>query len=198
MSSTITTFGLRPVYHPTGLDRATPYAVVDATQAAYATALYKYAPVTYITSGQINVAAASTTNWLGVFAGVDYTDVNGKFVQANTLPASPTGITNIRIWVWDDPLIVYEAAFEATAAALTQAMILDQANFGGTFTTSSGNTVTGTSTTGLSTTLAGAGAQGQVRILGIAPYVDNSYGDAGLIVRVQNANPQTVAPKVAI
>lgn len=198
MSSAVQTFGLRPAFHPSGLDRATPYKVVDATQAAYATALYKYAPVTWITSGQINVAAASTTNWLGVFAGVDYTDANGKFVQANTLPASPTGATNITIWVWDDPSIVYEAGFEATAASLTNTMLLDQANFGATFTPSTGTALTGLSTTGLSTTLAGAGSQGQVRILGIAPYVDNAIGDVGLIVRVQISNAQTVAPKVAI
>lgn len=198
MTTAVNTFGLRPVYHPSGLDRATPYKVVDATQAAYGTALYKGAPVTYITSGSINVAAASTTNWLGVFAGVEYTDANGKFVQANMLPASPTGATNITIWVWDDPAIVYEAGFEATAASLTNAMIMDQANFGGTLTTASGNTLTGLSTCGLSTTLAGAGSQGQVRILGIAPYVDNAIGDVGLIVRVQNANAQSVAPKVAI
>jgi hypothetical protein len=198
MTTAVQTFGLRPVFHPSGLDRATPYLVVDATQAAYGTALYKYAPVTWVTSGQINVAAASTTNWLGVMAGVDYTDSNGKFVQANFLPATPTGATNIRIWVWDDPAIVYDAGFEATGAALTNTMILDQANFGGTSTTASGSTTTGLSSCGLATTLAGAGVQGQVRILGIAPNVDNAIGDVGLIVRVQNANPQTVAPKVAI
>ncbi len=198
MSTAVQTFGLRPVYHPTGLDRATPYKVVDATQAAYGTALYKYAPVTWVTSGQINVAAASTTNWLGVFAGVEYTDASGKFVQATTLPATPTGATNITIWVWDDPGIVYEVGFEATAASLTNAMLLDQANFGATLGPSSGNTLTGTSTCGLNTTLVGAGVQGQVRILGTAPYVDNAIGDVGLIVRVQIANAQTVAPKVAI
>jgi hypothetical protein len=198
MSAAVQTFGLRPVFHPSGLDRATPYLVVDATQAAYGTALYKYAPVTWVTSGQINVAAASTTNWLGVMAGVDYTDANGKFVQANFLPATPTGATNIRIWVWDDPAIVYDAGFEATGAALTNTMILDQANFGGTLTPASGSTTTGLSSCGLATTLAGAGAQGQVRILGIAPNPDNALGDVGLVVRVQNANAQTVAPKVAI
>ena len=198
MSSAVQTFGLRPVFHPSGLDRATPYKVVDATQAAYGTQLFKYAPVTWITSGQINVAAASTTNWLGVFAGVEYTDANGRFVQANTLPATPTGATNITIWVWDDPAIVYEAGFEATAASLTNAMLLDQANFGATFTTASGTALTGLSTCGLSTSLAGAGTQGQVRILGTAPYPDNNIGDVGLIVRVQIANAQTVAPKTAI
>lgn len=198
MSTSVQTFGLRPVFHPSGLDRAKAYKVVDATQAAYGTALYKYAPVTWVTSGQINVAAASTTNWLGVMAGVDYYDANGRFVQANYLPASPTGITGVTIWVWDDPNIVYDAGFEASAASLTNAMLLDQANFGATLTPSSGSTTTGLSSCGLNVTLVGAGSQGQVRILAVSPYPDNALGDVGLTVQVQNANPQTVAPKTAI
>ena len=54
----------------------------------------------------------------------------------------------------------------------------------------------GSSTTGLSTatlgsaTAAGNSTQGQMRVVDIAPYVDNAWGDAYTVVRVVNSYSQ--------
>ena len=58
------------------------------------------------------------------------------------------------------------------------------------------NVTNGSSTTGLSqatlgaSTAVGNGAQGQMRVVDLAPYVDNAWGDSYTIVRVVNSNSQ--------
>jgi hypothetical protein len=58
--------------------------------------------------------------------------------------------------------------------------------------------VTGLSNCSINHTLAGAGAQKQLRIMDLAPYPDNAWGDTYTIVRVQIARHQYVSNKVAI
>ena len=107
-----------------------------------------------------------------------------------------TAATEITAYVWDDPNTVFEAQAEGT---LTRAAIGDQANFSvaGGFTVGAGNNTTQLSTMALSITLAGAGVQGMLKILDRAPYVDNDFGDAFVILTVQIARHQYVANKVA-
>jgi hypothetical protein len=50
----------------------------------------------------------------------------------------------------------------------------------------------------LSASLVGSGSTGQFRIVDLAPYADNAWGDPFVIVRVQVSNPQVVASKAAI
>jgi hypothetical protein len=50
----------------------------------------------------------------------------------------------------------------------------------------------------MSASLVGAGNQGQVRVVDIAPYPDNDWGDAFPIVRVTIAETQFVAVRTAI
>src|SRR4051812_20456977 len=102
MTAVSAPFGFKPVYHPTGLDRAKKYTIASA----YGTALYKGGMVTLNTNGTITVAAAAA-DFLGVLAGVEFTDANGK---PNVQPNWPAGqvATNITAWVWDDPETVYE------------------------------------------------------------------------------------------
>jgi hypothetical protein len=67
------------------------------------------------------------------------------------------------------------------------------------FTVTSGSNVTGLSTTGLGVSTAVAnGAQGQMRVVDIAPYVDNNWGDNFVIVRVVNASSQFFGSVTAI
>lgn len=195
MSLVLAPFGLRAAYHPSGIIRAKKYKVVDATQAIYGTALYNGAPVVLTTTGAINVAAAGA-DWLGVFAGCEYNDSTGKPTVSPFLPATPTGITQVYIYVIDDPLVVFEVQCEA---AVANTALGDQlTTFGATYTAASGSTATGLSTAGFSGTLAGAGAQGMARIIDVGQQVDNAWGDTYTIVQVQNARHQYVAVKVAV
>ena len=57
-----------------------------------------------------------------------------------------------------------------------------------------GSTTTGLSQATLnSASAAGSGSQAQVRVVDLAPYVDNAWGDAYTIVRVQVARRQISA-----
>ena len=56
MSATNAPFGLRPAFHPSGLDRAT--ALVDGITSGYGSAILKGQPVKYVTGGVIQPAAA--------------------------------------------------------------------------------------------------------------------------------------------
>ena len=66
------------------------------------------------------------------------------------------------------------------------------------------NITAGSSTTGLSaatlgvSTAAGAGNQAQLRVVDIAPYPDNNWGDSYVIVRVQIANSQFYGATTAV
>ena len=195
MSSTLASFGLRPVWHPSGTIRPTMYTPVDATQAAYATKLYMGTPVVLNTDSSINIAAYNAA-WLGVFQGCSYLDSTGKPVISNFWPGTTTGATQIKIYVTDDPQIVYEAQCSATVAATA---IGDQlTTFDGTYTIGHGSTSTGLSDAAFSGTLAGASSQGNCRIVGVATYPDNAWGDTYPILQVRIANQQFVYPQTAV
>lgn len=191
MSATLAGFGLRPVYHPSGIDRASVYTIA----AAYNTAIYKGSPVTLNTNGTITIGAAAA-DFLGAFAGVEYVDVTGKPTYSNYWPASHTVLsgTTSTAYVYDDPNIVYEIQCDGSVA---QTAIGDQADFTSA-TVASGSTSTGISSSTMSASLAGAGVQGQLRIVGFGLAPDNAVGDAYTVVRVTNARSQFVAVKVAI
>lgn len=197
MSATLSGFGLRPAYHPSGTIRPRAYKVVDATQAGYATALFKGLPVTLVTDGSI-ARAAEGADWLGVMEGVEYTDAAGKPTKAPNLPASQTGITNVVFYVIDDPETVFDVQ---CSAAVANTAIGDQlttfSNTAGS-TEADGSTAIGISKMAMSGVLAGAGVQGLMRIVGLSGGVDNDWGDANTIVQVKNARPQFSAVKVAI
>jgi hypothetical protein len=197
MSTTLAGFGLRPAYHPSGIIRPRAYKVVDATQAGYATALYKGIPVKLVTDGSI-AQATEGADWLGVLEGVEYTDASGKPTKAPYLPASPTGITNVVFYVIDDPDTVYDVQ---CSAAVANTAIGDQlttfSNTAGS-TEADGSTATGTSAMAMSGTLAGAGVQGLMTVVGLTLTQDNAWGDTYTIVQVRNARHQFNAVKVAI
>lgn len=192
MSTTLASFGFRPAYHPTGLERAKKYTIL----ASYATAIYTGTQVLINTDGTIRIGGA-TGDLLGVFAGVEYQDSTGKPVESAYWPGATTGATNIVAWVYDDPTIVYEVQADGSIA---QTAVGDQANVSATagIAVTSGSTATGLSSTALSATLAGAGVQAQWRIVGFGQGVDNAIGDTYTVVQVQLAQSQYVSNKVAI
>ena len=220
MSTTFKPFGLKPVYHPSGLDRAVPFVgtntfVTGTTfTAPYSLSagetFYQYQPVSLTASGQLTIAnqtAASGTVY-GVFDGVEYTTAEGRrTVGKSASKATLDAATQIVFWIFADPSLVYEAQVNGSAST---ASIGRQYNFD----TTTGSRVTdgytigtggaGFSTTALLATPVATTVQGQVRVVGLGREVAyptgelNAWGDAFTIVQVQIANNTFVAPKVSI
>ena len=221
MSSTFQPFGLKPAYHPSGLDRAVPFAgtnsyvtAVSGYSAPYSLSsgqsFWQYQPLAITSSGQLTIAnqTASSGKVYGVFDGVEYTNSDGrrsvaKYASKLTLDAS----TNIVFWIFADPAIVYEAQINGSATA---SAIGTEYNFDTTtnYTTADGYAIgnggAGFSTTALLATAVGSTNQGQVRVVGLGREVaypagnTNAWGDAYTIVQVQICNNQFAAPSTSV
>lgn len=191
MSSTNAPFGLRPAFHPSGLDRATVLAngiqavsTSGNVSAGYATTILKGQPVKQNTGGYIVVAAAGDA-FLGAFSGVEWTDATGRRRVSNYWPANESFLVgSVEAYFYSDPNIVYEIQTDGT---LAQTSVGDEADLSNT---TAGSTTTGLSQATLSTTLAGSGNSAQMRIVNIAPYADNAWGDDYVIVRATIAEFQ--------
>ena len=191
MSSTNAPFGLRPAFHPSGLDRA--QALANGIASGYSTDILKGQPVKLNSSGVLVVAAAGDA-FQGAFAGVEWTDTTGRRRVSNYWPASTAYQTGSCVaYFYNDQNIVYEIQADGSLA---------QTSIGGEYNFS--NITAGSTTTGLSqATLATAsaqsnGAQGQMRVVDLAPYVDNAWGDSYTIVRVVLPYVQFVAATTAV
>jgi hypothetical protein len=220
MSTTFKPFGMKPVYHPSGLDRAVPFVGTNSFVAgtSYSApyslttgqSFYQYQPVGLNSSGQLTIAAtaAATSPVYGVFDGVEYTTAEGRrTVGKNASKATLDAATSIVFWIFQDPALVYEAQVNGSA---TTAAIGSQYNFTAAtgYTTADGYTIgvggAGFSTTALAAAAVTSGTQGQVRVVGLGREVAypagelNAWGDAFTIVQVQIANNSFVAPKTSV
>ena len=181
MSATNAPFGVRVVYHPSGVIRTrtlTGFSTIPAS-AVYRGDLVKL-------TGGTDVAAIIAANdaAFGVFDGCRYTDSTGRPTYSPFWPASLSGVTNIEWYVIPfDPLM--ECEIQA-GGSIANTAIGDSADI----VIAAGNANTGVSGSYMNTTLKGAAAVGNFRILGAAPYVDNAFGDSYTIVRVQIAKNQ--------
>ena len=197
MSSTSAPFGLRPAFHPSGLDRA--QALAGGIPSAYNTAILKGQPVRYQTTaigGTLGTILPATTSgaWVGAFAGVEWTDTTGRRRVSNYWPANTAYIAGSCVaYFYNDQNIVYEIQ---ASGSMAQTTIGNEFNFS--------NVTAGSTTTGLSaatldaSSAVGNGVQGQLRVVDIAPYVDNDWGDTYTIVRVVCANSQFFGAVTAI
>ena len=222
MSTTYQPFGLKPAYHPSGLDRATQFVGTNSFQAATdntynapygltsGQAFYQYQPVGINASGQLvpasTTAGANSTRFIGVFDGVEFTDSQGrrsvaKWASKTTLDAS----TQIIFWLFTDPQLVYEAQVNGSVlpTAIGQEYNFDATN-NPTVGYSIGNGGAGFSQTALAATSVALGAQGQVKVVGLGREAafpagqTNAWGDNYTIVQVQVANSQLVAPSISV
>ena len=220
MSTTYQPFGLKPAYHPSGLDRATQFVGTNSFQAATdntynapyglttGQAFYQYQPVGINSSGQLVPAAtaAATSRFFGVFDGVEFTDSQGrrsvaKWASKLTLDAS----TQIIFWIFSDPALVYEAQCNGSVlpTAIGQEYNFDATN-NPTVGYSVGNGGAGFSQCALAATSVALGAQGQVKVVGLGREAafpagqTNAWGDTYTIVQVQIANSQLVAPSISV
>jgi hypothetical protein len=220
MSTTLRPFGMKPIFHPSGLDRAVPFAGTNSftTGVTYTApyslsagqSFFQYQPVGITASGQLTIAAtaAATSPVYGVFDGVEYTTAEGRrTLGKNASKATLDAASSIVFWIFQDPSLVYEIQ---AAGSVTSAAIGSQFNFsaGTNQTTADGYTIgvggAGFSTTALAASAVASGAQGQVRVVGLGREVSfpsgelNNWGDAYTIVQVEIANNTFRAPKVSV
>lgn len=183
MSSTSAPFGLRPAFHPSGLDRA--QALSNGITSGYASNILKGQPVQYgstangITLGTIGIATTSGAI-AGAFAGLEFTDTTGRRRVSNYYPANTAFQQDSCVaYFYNDNNIVYEIQ---ASGSLTQTSIGNEYPFNNI---AAGSAVTGLSQCTLNAGAAvGSGIQGQLRVVDLAPYVDNAWGDAFTVVRV--------------
>lgn len=184
MSSTLSPFGLRPIYSPMGVVRP----ISAQVKSAYPTDIFQYQPCRYGLStdtgyeGYIVVAAAGE-RIIGTFMGVEYTDSSGRRRVSNYWPAG-TVATEIVAYVTADPTIVYEIQANAPLAIATIGQQYD-------INSGSGTTPIGLSNVALN--VASAATNAGLRVVGLSNYIDNAWGDAYTIVQVQISEHQNVA-----
>jgi len=184
MSATSAPFGLRPAYHPSGLDRA--QGLANIIESGYAQDLLKGQAVKLDTAntGYI-VRAAGTDAIYGVFDGVEWTDTTGRRRVSNYWPANTAYQTGSLIaYIWTDPQVVYEIQANGSIA---------QTAIGQEFDITSpyaGSTTTGLSQSLMDTTAASVNTSRVLRVIDLAPYPGNAWGDLYTIVRVQIAKFQ--------
>lgn len=220
MSTTLKPFGLKPSFHPSGLDRSTPFTGTNsyvtgtpnfsaANGLSAGQAFYQYQPVAVNSSGALTIASSTTDRLIGSFDGVEFTDSQGrrsvaKWISYEALAAS----TQVVFWIFSDPALVYEIQ---AAGSVANTAIGKDFNFSATsgYTPADGTTVgtsggAGFSTCALNPTAVTAGTQGQVKVVGLGREVAyptgelNAWGDTNTIVQVQIANSQLVAPSIAV
>lgn len=185
MSATLAAFGLRPAK---GQNQISPRqrALVDGIASGYTGNLFSYTPVKLSASGTIQAAAAADA-FVGTFLGCEYTTSDGQRVQAANFVSGTTYVTGSMIaYYTDNPTEVYEIQSDGSVA---QTAIGAQANISNA---TSGSTTIGFSQCTINATVT-TGATAQLRIIGIAPYPDNAWGDTYTVVQVQIATHQYVA-----
>ena len=188
MPSTAAPFGFKPAYHPSGQIRAK--ALPAGISAAYSSTMYQYQPV-LLNNGVLN-PVTSAVDFIGVFAGCEYTATGGRPVVSNIWTASTSFVAGTMVaYYYEDPAIQYLCQSAATLALTSLGDQADTSNF------TNGNSTTGLSTCTLGT-LVGSGVQGMWRIVGLYPGVDNAWGDTYVNVYVSVATSEYVSNKVAI
>ena len=220
MATTLKPFGLKPVYHPSGLDRATPFVgtnsfIAGTTYTApysltAGQSFFQFQPVGLTSSGQLTIAASAAASGTvyGVFDGVEFTDSQGRrSVAKGASKATLDASTDIIFWIFTDPEMVYEAQVNgsATTASIGQQYNFETAtNLTPASGTSIGNGGAFFSTCALNDTAVGTATQGQVRVVGLGREVAyptgelNAWGDTYTILQVKIANNTFVYPKASV
>lgn len=167
-------YGFVPVKHALGgqiLTNAYTFTVGSGT------AMFKGDVLKLVNDGTVATAAANDgLACIGVCAGIVYTDASGIVHYADNMPADTTGYTNVKIYVWDDPYIVYRVATETTLASTDVNQTADHvANAGSATTHLSGQTLDCTN----------LGSKAQFFIIGNYDTPGNDWGDTNQSVLVR-------------
>jgi hypothetical protein len=163
MANADAAFGFVPVRHMSGnAPRANKYTITSGL----AENIFTGDAVILTADGVLNVAAATETNIVGVFAGVSYTASDGSYVYSQYWPSGTTA-TDIVAYVYDDPYTVFKVQSAGSPA---------QTNIGNCadIVVGSGSTNTGQSGMEISGTMAATAAQTKILALYDAP--ENAFG----------------------
>ena len=191
MANTDSPFGLRPHNKlgstPNG-NGLTAYKVQIAGVAGSSSAIYQGDMVIPLTNGLVDVSAADggSVAILGVMAGCQYTDLNGKPVFDNNYPGTSSlkSGTEATVFVYDDPFQVYEVQCDASLTNLATATALIHSNAEGTGFGS--ETANGISSGEISVASAGATtATDNFRIVGFKDVEGIDYTSAGVVALVK-------------
>ena len=198
MSATYAPFGLKPVFHPSGIIRSLNYTGAYDAAAVF----YSGTPVSFdeaTTAGTSTLVVASNTptagmRLAGVFGGVEYTDASGRRTVSKWFGPALGTATDVVMWIFMDPEIVYEIQANGSIA---NTQVGQEFNF--TAVTSGqiiGNGGLGTSTAGLNPADVAVGTQAQVQVTGLGREINNAWGDTYTVVQVKLANDAFVAANV--
>tara|TARA_R100000935_G_scaffold21057_1_gene39444 strand:- start:740 stop:1294 length:555 start_codon:yes stop_codon:yes gene_type:complete len=163
MANVDAAFGFVPTRHMSGnIPRTNRYTCASGL----AENIFKGDLCVLISTGLITPHTATETNNIGVFDGVSYTAADGSYVYSEYWP-SGTVATDIILYIYDDPMIVYKAQSAGTPA---------QTNIGNCadVVAGAGSTVTGQSGFELSGTMAASVAT--CKIIARHDTPDNAFG----------------------
>lgn len=193
MSSTSAAFGFRPSYHNSGQIRPKAYTIAST----YAANIFAGDPVKLVDAGVIQLGTSDGTrsgttdgiSLLGIFAGCEYIDVNGKPTVSNFWPSGITA-TSITAWVYDDPETLFDVEYANPSAGTTvQTAVGEECDW--TVASPGGSTSTGLSNTYLTVIQA---TSGQFQITSFKPNVTDALTDAYVTATVRINEHQYKAP----
>ena len=129
MSATSAPFGLRPAFHPSGLDRA--QALAGGIASGYTSDILKGQAVKYVAAtGNIQPVTATTDDFSGAFAGVEWTDTTGRRRVSNYWPANTAYQTGSCVaYFYNDPNIIYEIQADGSVAQTSIGADANLSNF---------------------------------------------------------------------
>ena len=199
MANTDSPFGLRPHNKlgsaPNG-NGLTAYKVQIPGVAGSSSSIFQGDMVIPLTNGLVDVSAADggSVAILGVMAGCQYTDLNGKPVFDNNYPGTSSlkSGTEATVFVYDDPHQVYEVQCDASLTNQATAQALVHSNAEGTgFGSENAN---GISSGEISVATAGATtATDNFRIVGFKDVEGIDFASAGVVALVKLNLPFHVA-----
>ena len=191
MANTDSPFGMRPhnkLGSTPNRNGLTPYKVQIPGVAGSSSSIFQGDLVIPLTNGLVDVSAADggSVAILGVMAGCQYTDLNGKPVFDNNYPGTSSlkSGTEATVFVYDDPFQVYEIQCDASLTNLATATALIHSNAEGTgFGSENAN---GISAGEISVASAGATtATDNFRIIGFKDVEGIDYTSAGVVALVK-------------
>ena len=163
--------GARASHHQGGQNRKRGYPIASG----YNTSIYEGDFVALVAGGGIELAAV-TDRLLGVFAGCEYVDSEGRQQFSKKWPAN-TVATEIKALVYDDPNTIFRIQADGAVTADDVGQLADHVQ------THAGNDRTGRSGEEISSTTGTAAAQ--LRILGKIDGPDNDWGaNVELLVQI--------------
>lgn len=184
-------FGMRPIYHSSGYIRPATLKLNKTLSEATPT-LFQYQPVAIDATGRL-ASAVNGSDFIGVFMGVEYTDITGRPALSNQwvngTVVRDLGADSARFYFTRDPYIVYQIQASQAMAADD---IGEQAAF---LNATAGNTTTGLSTAAFDASTVSA-AQNMLSVVSLDWDINNAdWTDAFPILQVRIARHQDVAIK---